>query len=214
MKTKILAILATGLSGFAACGHSMEPIAENLRPALEKFLKEKGDLCLGKFDWPIGVSEHDSRIGTRDALQMPVLEKIGIVVSSKASEKRKEGDIEKTVPVTRYRLTEAGRKSYIARETSHAGPDGTKVVHRGDFCAGKLSLDSLVGWEAPRTVGDHQETTVAYTYRIAAAEWARNPDVQKVFPMVERIVKGEGKLQLRQLFRLTKDGWMAVNAWE
>ena len=56
---------------------------------------------------------------------------------------------------------------------------------------GKLSLDAIVGWEPPQTAGGHKETTVTYTYRIAAAEWARNPEAQKVFPMVDRIIKGE-----------------------
>ena len=206
---EILAILTAGISAVAACGHAAEPDRQSLRAALEKFLQARGDLCLGKFDWPIEVSERARRLGTRDALQMPVLEKMGLV-SSKALEKREEG-VEKNVMVTRYELTEAGRKVYLARETTNAGADGKTIVHHGDFCAGKLSLDTLVGWDVPRTVGDQLETTVIYTYRIAAAEWARNPAVQKVFPMVGRIIKGEGKMQLVQRFTLTKDGWAAVS---
>jgi hypothetical protein len=145
---------------------------------------------------------------------MPVLEKIGIVVSSKGSEMRKEGDEEKTVPVTRYELTEAGRKFYLARETIQVSADGKKTVHRRDFCAGKLSLDAIVGWDTPKNAEGRLETTVTYTYKIAAAAWTRNPDAQKVFPMVDRIVKGAGTMQLKQLFRSTKDGWTAVNPWE
>jgi hypothetical protein len=213
MKTGIARIAAAvGMFAFAACCLSAEPTRENLRPALEKYLEEKGYLCLGKFDWPIGVSERDVRIGTRDARQMPVLEKVGIVVSSKASETRREGDEEKTVPVTRYELTEAGRKFYIAKETARASADGKKTVHRRDFCAGKLSLDTIVGWDTPGNVGGRLETTVTYTYKIAAADWARNPEIQKVFPMVDRIVKGAGTMRLKQLFRSTQDGWTAV--WE
>lgn len=214
MKTKILTMLAAGTFSFAACCHSMEPTRDNLRPALQKYLREKGDLCLGKFDWPIDVSEHDREIGTRDALQMPVLEKIGIVISSKGSAKRMEGGSEKIVPVTRYKLTKTGKKFYLARETIQVSADGKKTVHRGDFCAGKLSLDSIVGWDAPQTVGDHQEATVAYTYKFAAADWTRNPEIRKVFPMVDRIVNGAGTMQLKQLFRLTKNGWVAVNPWD
>lgn len=208
MKAKILAILTAGVAAFAACGHSAEPTPQSLRPVLEKFLKEEGYLCLGKFDWPIEVSERDGLLGTRDAVQMPVLEHLGIV-SSEVLEKREEG-AEKSGTVTRYELTEAGRKFYRVRDTTNVSADGKKIVHHGDFCAGKLSLDRIVGWDPPRTVGDDRQTTVTYTYKIAAADWARKPEIQKVFPMVGRIIKGEGTLQLEQLFRLTKDGWVAV----
>jgi len=208
VKAKILAILTAGVSAFAACGHSAEPTQQSLRPVLEKFLKEEGYLCLGKFDWPIEVGERDELLGTRDAVQMPVLEHLGIV-SSEVLEKPEEGAV-KSVTVTRYALTEAGRKFYRARDTMNVSADGKKIVHHGDFCAGKLSLDRIVGWDPPRTVGDDQQVTITYTYKIAAADWARKPEIQKVFPMVGRIIKGEGTMQLQQLFRLTKDGWVAV----
>lgn len=210
MNVKILTSAMLCISAVAGCGDSAQPGQGNLRPALERYLEEKGNLCLGKFDWPIGVSERDSRLGTRDAVQMPVLEKTGIVVATQALETRREGGVEKTVPVRRYDLTETGKKFYLARETASVSADGRKTVHHGDFCAGKLSLNAIVGWDAPQSVGGHQETTVTYTYRIAAADWTRNPEVLKVFPMVDRIIKGEGVLQLQQLFRLTKDGWIAV----
>jgi hypothetical protein len=191
-------IAAACLLALAACVSSSEPGEGTLRPALVKYLAERGDLCLGKFDWPVEVSERDARMGTRDAVQMPVLEKVGVVTSSAGPEK------------TRYELTETGRKYYIARETTRVSADGSKSVRRGDFCAGKLSLDSIVSWSEPGTVGDHLETTVSYTYRIDAAPWTRDPDVQKVFPMVDRVVKGEGRLQLQQAMKLTRKGWVAV----
>jgi hypothetical protein len=209
MKTKILAILAAGLCAFAACGLAAQPTRQDLRAALEKYLQERGNLCLGKFDWPIEISERDSRLGTRDAMQMPVLEKAGIV-SSKVVEKQEEG-AEQAVTVTRYELTGIGRKFYLARDTTNVSADGKEIVHHGDFCAGKLSLDKIVGWSTPQATADEQQTTVTYTYKIAAADWARKPEIQKVFPMVDRIIKGERTLQLEQLFRLTKDGWVAVS---
>jgi hypothetical protein len=211
MKMKILAILMAALCAFAAYSHAAQPTRQALRAALEKYLQERGNLCLGKFDWPIEVSERDSRLGTRDAVQMPVLEKVGIV-SSKVVEKREEG-AGQAVTVTRYELTEAGRKFYLARDTANVSADGGQIVHHGDFCAGKLSLDKIVGWDTPQVAGDDQQTMVTYTYKIAAANWARKSEIQKVFPMVDRIIKGEGTMQLKQLFRLTKDGWVAENPW-
>lgn len=208
MKTKILALLAAGLCIFAACAPAAEPVPAGLRAALEKFLQEKGNLCLGKFDWPIEVSERDASLGTRDAMQMPVLEKLG-VVSSTLVEKREEG-ADRTFTVMLYELTAKGKKFYLARDTASAGADGKAVVHHGDFCAGKLSLDRIISWSTPLGEAAVKQATVAYTYRVAAADWARKPEAQKVFPMVERIVKGEGRLQLDQLFQLTEAGWVAV----
>jgi hypothetical protein len=210
MTLKSLAFMAACAGALGGCGNSAEPGLGSFRPALEAYLEKNGNLCLGKFDWPIGVSERDSRLRTRDAVQMPVLEKIGIVVSAAAVEKRSEGGVEKVVPVRRYELTEAGRKFYLAKETEGAVANGKRSPHHGDFCAGKLSLDAIVGWEPPQSARGHKETTVTYTYRIAAAEWARNPEAQKVFPMVERMIKGERTLQLQQLFRQTGNGWQAV----
>jgi cytochrome c peroxidase len=161
------------------------PSYASLRPALEKYLADNGELCLGKSAWPIEVTERDRLLGTRDAVQMPVLEKLGIAVSS-------------GVEVIRYDLTEKGRQFYQAKKK--------------DFCAGKLSLHAIVGWDAPKTVNGQLETTLSYTYTIAPADWVRDPAVQKVFPMVDRVVKGERTLQLQQLFRLTKDGWAAVKS--
>ena len=208
MKTKVLAILAAGLCAFAACSHAVEPAPAGLRAALEKYLQESGNLCLGKFDWPIEVGERDRQFGTCDAVQMPILEKIGIV-SSSVVEKREEG-ADHAATVTRYELTGAGRKYYLARETTNVSADGKTIVHHGDFCAGKLSLDKIVGWNKPQAPGDDRQAVVAFTYTIAAADWARRPEVQQVFPMVERIIKGERRLQLEQLFRLTKNGWVAI----
>jgi hypothetical protein len=202
MRTTICPAAAAAVLALAACASPGGATESALRPAMERFLAERGDLCLGKFDWPIEVSERDARIGTRDAIQMPVLEKVGIVSSSPEAGK------------TRYELTETGRKYYIGRETAQVSPDGKKTVHHGDFCVGKLSLDTIVGWDEPRTVGDQQETTVTYTYHIAAAPWTFNPDVQKVFPMVERIVKGQGTMELKQSLKLTRDGWVATSPWE
>ncbi|HKB84418.1 MAG TPA: hypothetical protein VKD04_14595 [Burkholderiales bacterium] len=76
---------------------------------------------------------------------------------------------------------------------------------------GKLILDRIVAWNTPQAAGGDRRTVVTYTYRIVAAHWARKPEIEKVFPMVGRIVKGEGTLQLEQLFRLTKEGWVPAS---
>ena len=201
------------ISSAAFCANSSEPNQKALTAALVNYLAKQGDFCLGKFDWPINVSESEFAMGTRDAVQMPVLEKLGLVVSSSASAMRKVDEADIAVPVKSYALTDAGKQFYLAKESS-TGTGASKVMHNHDFCAGKLSLDKLVRWEKPSTQGDSQETTVTYTYKIAPAKWTNDPEIQKVFPMLARILKGEGNMLLQQNFRLSGKSWVAVNPWD
>ena len=158
---------------------------------MERYLAEQGNLCLGKYDWPIEVSAHDIGVGTRDAVQMPVLEKLGLVVSSSIPATGREGEPVRTAAVTRYALTEAGRKFYLNKSTTSAVPGGAKVEHRGDFCAAKLSLDRIIGWDELKADAGRREMVVTYTYRIAAA-----PDPQRRDP--ESVSDGRSRHQRRK----------------
>lgn len=75
----------------------------------------------------------------------------------------------------------------------------------------RLTLDQIVTRESPRRAGESQETLVSYTYKISAAEWTRDPSARKVFPMLDRIIKGAGTQKLQQRLKLTKEGWVAVS---
>lgn len=202
------------ISSATFCANLTKPDKKIFAAALKKYLAQQGDFCLGKFDWPIDVSESDFEMGTRDAVQMPVLEKLGLVVSSSASAMRKKGEsedeAEQSVPVKRYALTEAGKKFYLDKKISSTILGGKKIVHHGDFCAGKLSLNKLVRWDKPEMQGGNTETTVNYTYKISAAKWTHDPEIQQVFPMLARILQGEGSMQLQQRFRLSGKSWVAV----
>jgi hypothetical protein len=74
-----------------------------------------------------------------------------------------------------------------------------------------LSLDKVIRWDPPTAVGQVQETNLTYTYKVTAADWARDPGVQKVFPVLDRLIKGAGTLQLQQRMQLTKEGWVALS---
>lgn len=202
------------ISSAAFSANSIEPDRAMLTIALEKYLAQHGDFCLGKYDWPIDVTAADVEMRTRDAVQMPVLEKLGLVASSSGAVVRKVGDAEQSVPVKRYALTDAGRKFYLEKEITTTAPGGRKIVHNGDFCAGKISLARIVKWDKPAASEKDADITVSYTYKFAAAEWTHDPEVQKVFPMLSRLLKGEGTLQLEQYFRLSGKTWIAVNPWE
>jgi hypothetical protein len=201
------------ISNAAFCTNSTEPNQKILVSAVKKYLAQQGDFCLGKFDWPIDVSESEFGMGTNDAVQMPVLEKLGLVISSNASAMRKVDEADISVPVKRYQLTEAGKAFYLPKESS-AIVGGKKVMHTHDFCAGKLSLNKLVRWDKTTMEGKHQETTVTYTYKIAPAKWTQNPEIQAVFPMLTKVLKGEGSMQLQQQFRFSKKSWVPVNSWD
>lgn len=201
-------------SSAAFCANSTEPDQTTLASALENYLAQQGNFCLGKYDWPIDLTESDFKMGTRDALQLPVLEKMGLVESTYVTAMHKVDDTEQPVLVKRHVLTDAGKKFYLAKDIQTITSSGEKIVHHGDFCAAKLSLNKLVRWEKPEMRGEYKETTVDYTYKIAAAKWTQDSEIQKVFPMLAHIVKGEGTMQLKQRFRLSGESWIAINPEE
>lgn len=182
-----------------------------LERALSDHLRQRGDLCVGKFEWPIDVAAGDLEAGSRDAVQLPVLEKLGLVEATDGSVLRKnaEGE-EQAVPVRRYALTATGRQFYVNRPRPTLTPQGERIERPGDFCAARLSLKKVVAWTPPQQVGEAQEVTATYTYAIAAPAWTGDAEVRRVFPMVAHIVDGAGKLQLKQRLRLVNKTWTAV----
>jgi hypothetical protein len=179
--------------------NKLEASKENFEVAVKAYLERRGDLCLAKQHWPIEVPVGPAAPADRDAVQMPVLEKLGLVTSS-------EGLTETTTPgkmvhVKRYELTEAGRKFYLARPGQDSGPR--------DLCAGHVSLRKVVSWETTKDA-DGERAVVSYTYGFDAAPWVRDPEAQRVFPAVARVLQGEGSAELKETLALTHDGWVAV----
>ena len=192
-------------AAFASAVYASAPTLSQkaFTPAVEQYLQEKGNFCLGKFDWPISVTDADRKIGTNDALQMPVMEKLGLVVSAAGQEPG----------LKRYSLTEEGKKYYVAKKTVTLGPVDKPIEHPGDFCAAKLALDKVVSWEPPTVVNGKPHTTVMYTYKVAAAaDWTHDPDIQRVFPMIHRILTGAGSMKLMQGFAWSDKGWVATTS--
>jgi hypothetical protein len=188
-----------------AAAHANVPAApsqKSLKPAVRKYLEEKGNFCLGKFEWPIAVSDEDRKTGTNNALQMPVLEKLGLVVASDSA-----GD----PSIRNYSLTEEGQKYYLTKQTITVNSAGQRIRHPGDLCPAKLELDKVVAWDPPSVVDGKTQTTVKYTYRIAkAADWTQDPEVRTEFPMIARSMDCAGSQQLMQLFAWSDHGWVAL----
>ncbi|MDB5881376.1 MAG: hypothetical protein JWP43_1254 [Ramlibacter sp.] len=181
-----------------ACARNAEPDAKVFGTAMTTYLAQRGDLCLAKPSWPIDLTQHEIDTGARNALQLPVLERLGLAASTVAEvDVNDEGTLHH-MKVRRYELTDAGRKSYVVR--------GAK----GDFCAARLSLDRVVGWQLRADAdGKRRHALVTYTYHADAAPWTHDPQAQQVFPMVARVVNGAGTAQLQEAFTFTDQGWVA-----
>jgi hypothetical protein len=202
-KTSLAAAVLVSL--LSACHSPSDANLDNFTAAMNGYLATRGDLCLAKTDWPIDVTQHEVDTGARNAVQMPVLERIGLVSSVPATAQIHDEDRVGTVDVRRYTLTEAGKQFYRER-----GPGG-----RRDFCAAHLTLDKVIGWESPRSstgAAMPQHAVVTYTYKVDPAPWARNPEVAKVFPMVDRVVRGAGSARLKEGFTLTNGRWVAQDS--
>ncbi len=151
----VVAVLA--LSALSACSRSgepsastasAEPTADHFVAGMKDYLAKRGDLCLAKNEWPIDLTQREIDAGARNALQMPVLERLGLASSTVAEvDVKDDNEVSHHMKVRRYALTETGKQFYLTREQPR--PDGGKET-RGDFCAAKLSLDKVVHWEARR----------------------------------------------------------------
>lgn len=189
---------------------TVNPKPKELTQAVQKFLADHGDLCLAMYTWPRDVTPEDREAHSNEALQMPVLEHLGVVQSTDvrtaaAGETPMIGE-----PTKRYSLTEKGQH-YFLRKTrvtldAHSEPE----THDGDFCVAHLTLDKVVKWSPPEPVHDRMETVVHYTYHIKYAPFLSDPEAQQVFPMVDRIVRGAGVLTMTATVQLRDGHWVPV----
>lgn len=217
MNPKSLAKMLTGLTtlagllALAACNNhqSTEPTAETFNKGMQDYLAQKGHLCLAKYNWPVDVTKAEFEAGGRNGVQMPVLQKLGLVSAADVTIHYNSEDKSGTLPGKRYTLTPEGQKYFLKQDMTTQTSDGSKVVHHGDFCVATLSLNEIVGWEPPHDDNGRKSTAVTYTYKIDLAPWTRDPDALRVFPMVARLIAGDGKMQLKEAFTLTDKGWVA-----
>lgn len=211
MKKTALTLILSTLS--CACLASASPgtgdsTRKALTTALKEFLAQRGDICLAKYDWPIDVSARDVAAKTRDAVQMPVMEQLGLVKHSEGYVVYKtDGQPEEKVPTKRYELTELGRSFYKTRETVSHPHTGQNVTHHGDLCAGHLGLDSIVRVDAAD--GSTSRVNVSYLYSFAPEAWVKDGQIREVFPMLDMLIKGQGKQAMTQRFHFDGQAWVA-----
>jgi hypothetical protein len=193
-----------------SCASKKDANEKNFSEALNSYLAKKGHLCLGiPSAWPVDLNEAERRSGMGTAAEMAALEKAGLVRSHEAETEYMPPLSTRPVKakVLRYELTDNGKTFY--REKDRLGLAGNKQV-QGDLCYGQQALDKIVTWQGPTAAGDSKEATVFYTYRIEnLADWAKNPNIQRVFPGIVSTIDGAGKTQMNQALTLTNQGWQA-----
>jgi hypothetical protein len=210
MKKSLPWLTLFSLSLLISCASKKDANEKNFSEALNSYLATKGQLCLGiPSAWPVDLNEAERRSGMGTAAEMAALEKVGLVRSHEAETEYMPPLSSRPVKtkVLRYELTDNGKTFY--REKDRLGLAGNKQV-QGDLCYGQQALDKIVNRQGPTAVGDSKEATVIYTYRIEnLAEWAKNPDIQRVFPGIVSTIDGAGKTQMNQALTLTNQGWQA-----
>ena len=206
---KRLLLLACALTVAAACRAKIESKSDPTRAAfehgLQDYLARRGDLCVGRPRWPIDVPAGAE--GTANAVQLPVLEQLGLVTST-VIQVRVDGAAT-PFQARRYRLTSAGHRLYLDRDTGRpAAPDDARAPERADLCFARLTLDKVTRWEIQKE-GPATTALVSYTYHADAPAVARDPRLGRVFPAVARLLAGDGKAELVEGFTLTSSGWTA-----
>jgi hypothetical protein len=201
--TRASFLIGIAALGLTACDDARVPNEAHFTAGMQAYLGRRGDFCVGKPTWPIDVTRAEMTMGSRNAVQMPVLEHLGLVTSTDAVAEITTEDGPVKTDVRRYSLTSEGQRYYHARDAQPGQPPSH------DFCAARLTLDRVVGWDNPTSnvVGSH--TTVEYTYRAEPAAWTSNPEAMRVFPMVARVLHGAGTDRLKEGFTLTEKGWVA-----
>jgi hypothetical protein len=209
MTKSLPCLMLLGVLLLVGCASKKDANEKNFSEALNSYLAKKGQICLGiPSPWPVDLNESERRSGMGRAAEMAALEKAGLVRSY-------ETETEYTPPlssrpvktkVLRYELTDSGKTFY--REKDRLALVGNKQV-QGDLCYGQQTLDKIVKWDGPTPAGDSKEASVFYTYKIEnLAEWAKNPDIQRVFPGVASTIDGATRTTLNQAVTLTNEGWV------
>ncbi len=227
MKTNvwIAAAACTVCTAAVSQATTTNPDEKQLTQAVQAFLADHGDLCMAKYTWPRDVTPGDENTDPNDAVQLPVLERLGLVQSvevpaskeaSTATTGAQSGAPESSQaapagPTTRrYSLTEKGLKFYLQKKHTVIGQHDYIVEHKADFCVAHLTLDKVVKWSPPEPVHDHMETVVRYTYHVKAADWMSEPEAQKVFPIAARIISGDGSRMMTATVALQDGKWVPV----
>lgn len=213
MKGKATFFMAASAVILSACGSKSDANEKNFAAALNQYFDQKGELCLDTATWPADFTKSQLNTFSNDTKKMEALEAIGFATSefTEAEELGFGGEpTGRKREVKRYSLTDAAMPFTTEREAPGLMIGGPSVVKQTLLCWGKKSVDRIVRWDAPIKLGDYQETTVTYTYKIDNPEdWAVSAQIQEAFPQVKSALDGVGKEDTHGV-HLTSEGWKAA----
>lgn len=195
-------ISLAGAVFLTACNDVKKPSDDNFRTAITQYLEKQGKACtwIGR-PFPVDVSEPEQRLQSGTGAKLAVLEAAGLVHSSDTVAAT-PGILGPGAPrrVKRYEPTEAGKK-YLQQVPGVLGQSA-------GFCYGDKTVDSIVKWTVPVTMGAGSQSEVTYTYKISnLAPWVERPDVQREFGDVRATVGGISKSNEIAGLQLTNQGW-------
>jgi len=197
-----LACCATWCAALSACDGKTAANEKNFGITVSQYFENKGEMCLEPVTWPVDVYETDLRqqklYPDGVAGQMAALAAAGL---ARGEEVELPGALAGSkVKARRYTMADAA-KPYL-----HGAPGQPSRL-----CWARKSLDKVVRWTDPAKAGDHEESSVVYTYRLSGvAPWARSPQVKEAFPVLGRTVDGERTQQEKLTVRSTPQGWQAL----
>ena len=195
-------IFVAALLLLTACSDIKKPSDANFTKAINQYLAKHGQACtsIGQmFPVDVPISDQNDQYGIGS--QMAALEQAGLVHSSNtvaaAPSVLRPGAPR---PVKRYELTDEGKK-YFRLAPGIFGKTGS-------FCYGQKTVDSIVKWTEPMTVGAYSQSEVTYTYKLLdLADWAERPDVQRMFSDIRGTISGASKTDQIAGLQLTNKGW-------
>jgi len=203
---RILLISIATLLFITACNGTKKPNERNFTKAINQYLAKHGDACTAivrqsPMDVPLSEQKEQYGIGPK----LAALEQAGLVHSSDTTAVV-HGMLDPLrgstppQPVKRYELAVEGKK-YFRQAPGLLGQTGS-------LCYGQKTVDSIVKWTEPMTMGAFSQTEVTYTYKIVnLACWAERPDVQRAFPDIGATVSGASKTNEIAGLQLTNQGW-------
>lgn len=195
-----------GLLILTACNSAKNPSDINFTKAINEYLAKHGAACtvIGQ-QFPIDVPLSEQREQYGIGPKLAALEQAGLVHATDTTAVV-HGLLDPLrgstppQPVKRYELTADGR-IYFQQIPGTLG-------QTSGFCYGQKSVDSIVKWTEPTTIGTLSQTEVTYTYKIVGfAGWAEQPEVQQAFSDIRMTVTGASKTTEIAGLQLTSKGW-------
>ena len=200
-----IAYFVSGLLLLSGCKNPQKSNEANFKAAINEYLIKHGKTCIPisrPFPFDIPIANLNETAGP--VTEMAALERVGLLHSTNTTAVV-HGMLDALrgsrppQAVKRYEMSSDGQKYFQQYQTAIGQSDG--------FCYGQKEVNSIVKWDELVKQGDSSVTSVTYTYRIEnQADWARQPDVERAFPIIKMTLDQAGTNQTAEA-HLTNKGW-------